>query len=69
MPEAQPHDRLLQRAFMRGGTAVADLPTLEESREHARLCLISIPWEGLKLSAGEPALTVHMRPISIGGQA
>ena len=35
--------------------AGADLPTLDESREHLRQCLISIPWEGLKLSAGDPA--------------
>ena len=63
-PPPQPHDRLLQRPFLRGGEPVDDLPTLEQSREHARACLISIPWEGLKLSAGEPALTVHMRPPS-----
>jgi nicotinate phosphoribosyltransferase len=62
-PAAEPHDRLLQRPFLRAGSPVPDLPTLEESREHARACLISIPWEGLKLSAGEPALTVHMRPF------
>jgi nicotinate phosphoribosyltransferase len=60
-PEPEPHDRALQRPFLRGGQPVPDLPTLEQSREHARACLISIPWEGLKLSAGEPALTVHMR--------
>jgi nicotinate phosphoribosyltransferase len=60
-PEPEPHDRALQRPFLRAGEAVPDLPTLEQSREHARACLISIPWEGLKLSAGEPALTVHMR--------
>ncbi len=56
----QPHDRALQRPFVRAGEAVADVPTLEESREHARASLIAIPWEGLKLSAGEPALTVQM---------
>jgi nicotinate phosphoribosyltransferase len=60
-PDAQPHDRALQRPFLRAGEPVPDLPSLDESREHARACLISIPWEGLKLSAGEPALTVHMR--------
>jgi nicotinate phosphoribosyltransferase len=60
-PRSEPHDRLLQRPFLRSGEPVTDLPTLEQSREHARACLISIPWEGLKLSAGEPALTVHMR--------
>ena len=44
------------------GDPAPDLPTLEASREHARACLISIPWEGLKLSAGEPALTVQIGP-------
>ncbi|HEY7225522.1 MAG TPA: nicotinate phosphoribosyltransferase [Micromonosporaceae bacterium] len=58
-PASQPHDRLLQRPFLRSGVAVPDVPTLAQSREHARDCLISIPWEGLKLSAGEPALTVR----------
>ncbi|MGI5245224.1 nicotinate phosphoribosyltransferase [Dactylosporangium sp. CA-139066] len=59
-PEAQPHDRLLQRPFLRGGAPVDDLPTLADSREHLRQCLISIPWEGLKLSAGDPAVPVIM---------
>jgi nicotinate phosphoribosyltransferase len=57
-PEARPNDRLLQRPFVRGGRPVADLPTLADSREHLRQCLISIPWEGLKLSAGDPAIPV-----------
>jgi nicotinate phosphoribosyltransferase len=39
---------------------VPDLPTLDESREHMRQSLISIPWEGLKLSAGDPAIPVLM---------
>ena len=44
----------------------ARLPTLADSREHLRQCLISIPWEGLKLSAGDPAIpvTVARRPRS-----
>jgi nicotinate phosphoribosyltransferase len=57
-PEAHPHDRLLQRPFLRAGARVADLPTLDESREHLRQALISIPWEGLKLSQGDPAIPV-----------
>ncbi|GAA2390532.1 nicotinate phosphoribosyltransferase [Dactylosporangium salmoneum] len=64
-PEAKPHDRALQRPLLRGGERVADLPTLAESREHLRQCLISIPWEGLKLSAGDPAVPV----IVTGGSA
>ncbi|UWZ50109.1 nicotinate phosphoribosyltransferase [Dactylosporangium matsuzakiense] len=59
-PEPQPHDRILQRPLMRDGEAVPGRPTLAESREHLRQCLISIPWEGLKLSAGDPAVPVIM---------
>ena len=60
-PEAQPHDRALQRPYTRGGMPIDGLPSLHDSREHLRQCLISIPWEGLKLSAGDPAIpvTVH----------
>jgi nicotinate phosphoribosyltransferase len=38
------------------GEQVADLPTLDESREHLRQGLVTIPWEGLKLSPGDPAI-------------
>jgi nicotinate phosphoribosyltransferase len=61
-PESQPHDRALQRPFIRAGEIVPDVPTLAESREHLRNCLISIPWEGLKLSQGEPAIPVTCVP-------
>jgi nicotinate phosphoribosyltransferase len=57
-PEPQPHDRPLQRPLIRGGQPVSDLPSLVDSKEHLRGCLISIPWEGLKLSAGDPAIPV-----------
>jgi nicotinate phosphoribosyltransferase len=57
VPERRPHDRPLQRPYVRGGEPV-DLPSLAESREHLRQCLISIPWEGLKLSAGDPTIPV-----------
>lgn len=64
-PSPEPNDRALQRAFVRGGSVVPDLPDLAASREHLRQCLISIPWEGLKLSAGDPAVPVQM----LGGSA
>jgi nicotinate phosphoribosyltransferase len=35
---------------------VPDLPTIEQSRERLRQALVSVPWEGLKLSHGEPAI-------------
>lgn len=60
-PEPRNGDRLLQRPYMIKGEPV-DLPTLDESREHLRQCLISIPWEGLKLSAGDPAIPVIIGP-------
>ena len=58
VPEPQPNDRPLQRDFVTGGRIAADIPSLEQSREHLRQCLISIPWEGLKLSQGDPAIPV-----------
>jgi nicotinate phosphoribosyltransferase len=51
-----PHDRVLPVPLLRAGSPVPDLPTLQESREHLRAALISVPWEGLKLSRGEPTL-------------
>ncbi|MGB2567578.1 nicotinate phosphoribosyltransferase [Micromonospora citrea] len=63
VPDRQPNDRLLQRSFIVDGEPVA-LPSLDESREHLRQCLISIPWEGLKLSAGDPAVPVTVVPAS-----
>jgi nicotinate phosphoribosyltransferase len=59
---AQPHDRPLQRPFVRGGVPVTDVPSLADAREHLRQSLISIPWEGLKLSAGEAAIPVVTLP-------
>ena len=57
VPDHLPNDRLLQQSFIAAGD-ILPLPTLAEGREHLRQCLISIPWEGLKLSAGDPAIPV-----------
>ncbi len=62
VPDWQPGDRLLTRDFVLSGEPVADLPTLAESRERLREALISVPWEGLKLSAGDPAIPVTVVP-------
>jgi nicotinate phosphoribosyltransferase len=61
--DAQPGDRSLQRTFMTGGVA-AEPVALADTREHLRTALISIPWEGLKLSAGDPAIPVIMVPAA-----
>ncbi len=42
--------------LVRDGKPVTDLPTLSDSRDQVARGLISLPWEGLKLSAGEPAI-------------
>ena len=39
----------------------AALDTLDSQvRAHLAECLVSIPWDGLKLSAGDPAIPVTM---------
>jgi len=55
-PEARDGDRPLQVAFLKGGELVADVDTLEQSRAHLKRVLTTVPWEGLKLSRGEPAI-------------
>jgi nicotinate phosphoribosyltransferase len=42
--------------LMRNGELVPELPTLDGARERLRAALVSVPWEGLKLSRGEPAI-------------
>jgi len=61
VPDHRPNDRLLQHSHLIAGEP-APRPTLAESRDHLRQCLISIPWEGLKLSAGDPAIGVTIVP-------
>jgi nicotinate phosphoribosyltransferase len=55
-PELGPHDRVMPVPLMRDGEILSGLETLEQSRERLRAALVSVPWEGLKLSRGEPAL-------------
>jgi len=63
VPDPRPGDQLLQRSFVDGGVAAAAVP-LAESRKHLREALISIPWEGLRLTAGDPAIPVIMIPTT-----
>ncbi len=52
--------RLLQRPLLRGGEPVPELPTLEDARTRLREGLGSVPWEGLTLSRGEPAIPTRV---------
>ncbi|MGW1682728.1 nicotinate phosphoribosyltransferase [Saccharopolyspora sp. NPDC002376] len=55
-PVLGPYDRFLQMPLMRDGKRVEDLPTLEDNRQRLRHALVTLPWEGLTLSNGEPAI-------------
>jgi len=66
-PVVGPTDRLLPVPIMRGGALVDELPTLEASREHLRKALIGLPWEGLTISHGEPAIPTTLIPATVPG--
>ena len=55
-PQRRDGDRELQVAFVKGGELAADVATLEQSRAYLKQVLTTVPWEGLKLSRGEPAI-------------
>ncbi len=55
-PPPLPHATAVTRAFIEGGERTAARVTLEGARENTRKGLRSLPWEGLALSRGEPAI-------------
>ncbi|WP_134733868.1 nicotinate phosphoribosyltransferase [Amycolatopsis nivea] len=55
-PEPGENDLDLQIPLVRDGAPVEDLPTLDDARARLRRAQVSLPWEGLKLSHGEPAI-------------
>lgn len=54
--------RDLMVPLVRGGDLVPDLPTLDDARAHHAEVMISLPWEGLALSQGDPAIRVRVIP-------
>jgi nicotinate phosphoribosyltransferase len=60
VPSLAAGERPLQRPLLRGGEPVPDRPTLDESREHLRAAVVTLPWDGLKLSRGEPAIPTRL---------
>jgi len=61
-PAARDGDRGLQVALVRDGRPVG-VPPLAESRDHLAHVLTTLPWEGLALSKGDPAIpTVNEGP-------
>jgi nicotinate phosphoribosyltransferase len=62
--ELGPHDRVMPVPLVREGKTVPGVESLEQSRERLRAALVSVPWEGLKLSRGEPALPTVFEGMS-----
>ena len=56
------HDRALQVPLVREGKAVTDGRSLADARHHLAQALVTLPWEGLKLSHGEPAIPTRLVP-------
>jgi nicotinate phosphoribosyltransferase len=54
-PEPRDHDRALQLPFVRDGHLL-DVPSPADSRDHLRHVMTTLPWHGLALSHGEPAI-------------
>ena len=55
-PPAEPGDRDLVIPLVRSGRVLPDLPDVTQGRSRLADALVSLPWEGLKLSQGEPAI-------------
>jgi nicotinate phosphoribosyltransferase len=63
-PVPRDGDRALQVQFVRDGK-LCDLPTLDQSRDHLRTVMTTLPWEGLALSKGEPAIPTTYEEASV----
>ena len=54
--DLEENSRLLQLPLMRKGEVLDGVPTLEQARERLRTATVTLPWDGLKLSKGDPAI-------------
>jgi nicotinate phosphoribosyltransferase len=52
--------RPLQRPLIRGGAPVGGGAALDDARDRLRAALVALPWEGLRLSRGEPAIPTRL---------
>ncbi len=63
VPAAHDGDRALQVPMVRQGELLPG-PSLDESRAHLQQVLTTLPWQGLALSRGEPAIpTTYEEPV------
>ena len=61
-PPREPNDRPLQVPLVVDGVRVDPLPDLATSREHLARALVTLPWDGLALSKGDPAIPTTVLP-------
>ncbi|WP_281182155.1 nicotinate phosphoribosyltransferase [Aldersonia kunmingensis] len=64
--EPATRSRPLTVPLVRAGDAAADLPDLAQARELVAAGLRSLPWEGLQLSRGEPAVPTTFLDAAVG---
>ena len=62
-PLSGEHDREITVPLVRAGVRL-ELPPLAQSREHLQAAMVSLPWEGLKLSQGDPAVRTTLLSAS-----
>jgi nicotinate phosphoribosyltransferase len=55
-PKLEAYDRVLPVPLLREGQPVGSPPTIQDGRERVTAALTSLPWDGLRLSPGEPAV-------------
>ncbi len=53
-------DRVVPTPLMRGGTPVPGLPSLGDARQVLARAMVTLPWEGLSLAKGDPAIPTTM---------
>ncbi len=63
-PEPEAGDVQLQMPLVRSGVRLSGLPSLADARQRLADSLTSLPWEGLKLSKGDPAIPTTFTPVS-----
>jgi len=68
-PVVHPPDRRVDRLLFRDGAPVEGADDLAAARERVRAGLVTLPWDGVKLSRGEPAIettVVASPPVATG---
>jgi nicotinate phosphoribosyltransferase len=60
LPELGDGDRALQLPLIRAGRRMEDVPDLDAARAHLQAVTVTVPWDGLKLSRGEPAIPTRL---------